>query len=174
MLINNEEARRNAFAFRAFNTELSRIPLVASDNKIALMRLKFWEDTISKIFDNNKKKSTVPKGHPVVEEIVLAVNRTKFTKRYFDRMINSRKISNLNFISVKQMEQYAEDTVSSVNYLILEALDCRNTHADHAVSHLGKSQGITNLLRSVYSQKSSQHLPIPQELLIKVKFVGTQ
>lgn len=132
------------------------------------MRLNFWEETISKIFNKNSKKPA-PKGHPVVEELVLAMNRSKFTKRYFERIINSRKIANINFISLKQMEQYAEDTVSTVNYLVLEALNCRNTHADHAASHLGKAQGITNLLRSIYSQKSNQHLPIPQELLIKVR-----
>lgn len=145
--------------------ELARIPLVASDSKIALMRLKFWEDAITKIFDKNKKGS-IPK-HPVVEELNLAVERSKLTKRYFERLITARKIPNINFISMKAMEQYAEETTSSINYLVLEALNCRNVHADHAASHLGKSQGISNLLRSIYSQRTNQHLPIPQELLIK-------
>lgn len=140
---------------------------MASDNKISLMRLNFWQETISEIF-NKTSKRPVSKKHPVIEELALAMSKSKFTKRYFERMINSRKIANINFITLKEMEQYAEDTVSSVNYLILEALNCRNTHADHAASHLGKAQGISNLLRSIYSQKSNQHLPIPQELLIKV------
>lgn len=138
---------------------------MASDNKIALMRLKFWEDAITKIFDKNKKVP-LPK-HPVVEELGLASERSKLTKRYFDRLISARRIPNFNFITMKAMEQYAEETTSSINYLVLEALNCRNVHADHAASHLGKSQGILNLLRSIYSQRSNQHLPIPQELLIK-------
>lgn len=129
------------------------------------MRLKFWEDAITKIFDKNKKIS-VPK-HPVAEELKLAAEKSKLTKRYFDRLISARRISNINFLSLKVMEQYAEETTSSINYLVLEALNCRNVHADHAASHLGKSQGISNLLRSIYSQKSNQHLPIPQELLIR-------
>lgn len=129
------------------------------------MRLKFWEDAITKIFDKNKKGS-IPK-HPVVEELNFAAEKSKLTKRYFERLINARKVPNLNFISMKAMEHYAEETTSSINYLILEALNCRNVHADHAASHLGKSQGISNLLRSIYSQRSNQHLPIPQELLIK-------
>jgi len=93
---------------------------------------------------------------------------TKLTKRYFDRLIAARRIQNLNFISTKQMENYAEETVSSVHYLLLEVLNCRNVNADHAASHLGKAQGITNILRSVYVQRSrSQFLPIPQEILMK-------
>lgn len=138
---------------------------MATDYKIALMRLKFWEDAVTNIFDKKKNKS-LPK-HPVVEEMNLAAERSKLTKRYFERLISARKNPNINFISMKAMEQYAEETVSSVNYLILEALNYRNVHADHAASHLGKSQGISNLLRSIYSQRSNQHLPIPQELLIK-------
>lgn len=66
------------------------------------------------------------------------------------------------------MENYAEETVSSVNYLLLESLNCRNVNSDHAASHLGKAQGITNILRSIYAQRSpSQYLPIPQEILMK-------
>lgn len=66
------------------------------------------------------------------------------------------------------MENYAEETVSSVLYLLLEILNCRNVDADHAASHLGKAAGITNILRSIHAQKSySQHLPVPQELLMK-------
>ena len=159
------ETRREALAIRAFNVELARIPSVVSDHKIALMRLKFWEDSLVKLFD--KTNATLPQ-HPVVNELSLILNKKKLTKRYFDRLINARRIQNLNFVSTKQMENYAEETVSSVHYLLLEVLNCRNVNADHAASHLGKAQGITNILRSIYGQMSrSQFLPIPQEILMK-------
>lgn len=164
-LLISGEKRRDALAIRAFNVELARIPLVVSDHKIALIRLKFWEDSLDKLFDKNI--SSLP-DHPVVNELSVLLSRTKFTKRYFDRLVNSRKIQNLNFISTKQMENYAEETVSSVHYLLLELLGVRNVNADHAASHLGKAQGITNILRSIYAQRSrSQYLPIPQEILMK-------
>lgn len=159
------ESRRDALAIRAFNVEIARIPTVVSDHKIALMRLKFWEDTIEKIFDQTNTK--LPE-HPVVSELSLLNKKHKLTKRYFDRLITARKIQNLNFISTKQMENYAEETVSTLTYLLLEALDCRNVHADHAASHLGKAQGIANILRSIFTQRSrSQYLPIPQEIFMK-------
>lgn len=130
------------------------------------MRLQFWEETISKLFD--KKSTTKLPEHPVVNELHALIQRRKLTKRYFDRLIAARKIRNLSFISTKQLENYAEESNTTVFLLLLEALDCRNVHADHAASHLGKSQGITNILRSIYAQRSTnQYLPIPQEILMK-------
>lgn len=159
------DSRRDALAIRAFNVELARIPTVVSDHKIALMRLQFWEDSLVKLFDKNKPH--LPE-HPVVNELNLVINKAKLTKRYFDRLVAARKIQNMNFISTKQMENYAEESVSSVHYLLLESLDCRNVNADHAASHLGKAQGITNILRGIYAQRSrSQYLPVPQEILMK-------
>lgn len=152
-------------AVRAFNVELSRIPTLVSDHKIALMRLQFWEDSLGKLFDKNNPK--LPQ-HPVVNELSLSLKKVKLTKRYFDRLINARKLQNLSFITNKQMENYAEESVSSVHYIILEMLNCKNVNADHAASHLGKAQGITNILRSIFAQRSrSQYLPIPQEILMK-------
>jgi NADH dehydrogenase [ubiquinone] 1 alpha subcomplex assembly factor 6 len=164
-LLYKGETRRHALAVRAFNIELSRIPAVVSDHKIALMRLQFWDDALVKMFDKNQTK--LPE-HPVVNELSVVIKKSKLTKRYFDRLIAARKIQNLNFISTKQMENYAEETVSSVLYLLLEILGVRNVHADHAASHLGKAQGITNILRSIHIQTTrSQYLPVPQEILMQ-------
>lgn len=158
-------ARRDAVAIRAFNVEIARIPGVVSDHKIALMRLKFWEDAIVKLFDKNQPK--LP-DHPVVSELAETMQRVKLTKRYFNRLIEARKMQYLNFITVKQLENYAEETVSCVNYLLLETNNCRNVDADHAASHLGKALGITNILRSIFTQHTrTQFLPIPQEILMK-------
>lgn len=151
-------------AIRAFNVELSRIPSLVSDHKIALLRLQFWEDTMLKLFDKNHPN--LP-NHPVVNELSFSLKKVKLTKRYFDRLINARKVQNLSFITTKQMENYAEESVSSVHYIILEMLNCKNVNADHAASHLGKAQGVTNILRSVYVHSGrSQYLPIPQEILM--------
>lgn len=119
------------------------------------------------MYDKEKKK-LIPEQHPVINELNIIIKEKNLTKRYFDRLVGSRKIQNLNFITSKQLENYAEETVSCVFYLLLEMLGCRNVHADHAASHLGKALGISNLLRSIHAQRNrSQYLPIPQELLMK-------
>lgn len=40
---------------------------------------------------------------------------------------------------------------------------------DHAVSHLGKCQGIVNIIRSIPYNTKSRQILIPQEILLKNK-----
>jgi NADH dehydrogenase [ubiquinone] 1 alpha subcomplex assembly factor 6 len=42
------------------------------------------------------------------------------------------------------MENYCEQTASSMLYLILEILGVKNQNVDHAASHLGKGNAIAN------------------------------
>lgn len=52
-----------AFAIRAFNIEVANIEGQVSQATIAQMRLKFWEESIDKIFSDN------PPHHPVAQEV---------------------------------------------------------------------------------------------------------
>jgi NADH dehydrogenase [ubiquinone] 1 alpha subcomplex assembly factor 6 len=131
------------------------------------MRFKFWEDTIAKLYDKSCEK--LP-DQPVVRELkrLLSDDSKKLTKRYFDRLITARSNStNFSFITIKQLEDYCENSVSSVYYLLLENRSLKNLNIDHAASHLGKAQGLVNVLRSVPKQQRASNLPVPQELLMK-------
>lgn len=109
------------------------------------MRLKFWDDAIGKIYSQDNPP--IPE-HPVIKELKIYVDKKKLTKRFFQRLIAARnRPSNLGFLTVKEVEDYCENTVSSVLYLLMEVHDMKNVHADHAASHLGKAQGIVNMLR---------------------------
>ncbi|XP_019558491.2 NADH dehydrogenase (ubiquinone) complex I, assembly factor 6 homolog [Aedes albopictus] len=163
LLLKNPE-RRSALAIRAFNVEIARITGTVSDDKIGQMRLKFWEDTIDKLFKNDLKH--VPE-QPVIQELKEVIDSKKLTKRYFQRLISARLNANLRFVTTKQMEEYVENSVCSVLYLLLEAHGVRNVHADHAASHLGKAQGIVNLLRSIPYQERRNVVPVPQEVLMQ-------
>lgn len=129
------------------------------------MRLKFWDDAIDKIYDKNTIK--VP-DHPVVNEIKKLVDTKKMTKQFFKRLIACRnRPRNQGFLTIKELEQYTEYSVSNIYYLTLEANDIKNVHVDHACSHLGKAQGIVNMLRSIPYIYRGQSVPIPQEILMK-------
>lgn len=66
-----------------------------------------------------------------------------------ERLITSRQslIRTKYFKSIEDIEKYAEDSVSAIYYSILSVAGVANVHADHAASHLGKAQGIANILR---------------------------
>ncbi|XP_067006813.1 NADH dehydrogenase (ubiquinone) complex I, assembly factor 6 isoform X2 [Anabrus simplex] len=127
------------------------------------MRMKFWEDTLEKIYQND-----VPK-HPVAMELYRAVKRHKLSKRYLKRLISVRAnhLITSTYPNIEAMESYAENSVSSVLYLMLECSGLQNVHADHAASHLGKAQGITNLIRSIPHNAQHRVIPLPQDVLVK-------
>ncbi|XP_049546544.1 NADH dehydrogenase (ubiquinone) complex I, assembly factor 6 homolog isoform X2 [Anopheles darlingi] len=162
LLLKNPE-RRSAFAVRAFNVEVAKVSEKVSSSSIGVMPLKFWDDTIAGLYRKNGSK--VPE-HPVIEELASAINRHRLSKMHFQRLISSRLNTNLHFATVQQLEDYAEHSVSSVLYLLLEVHDTRSVHCDHAASHLGKAQGIVNLLRAIPHQTLRNAVPVPQELLI--------
>lgn len=73
----------------------------------------------------------------------------KISKRNLTRLIDSRKkmLIKKYFTTLEDIEKYAEDSVSPIYYMILEDSGVKNVNADHAASHLGKAQGLVNMLR---------------------------
>lgn len=159
-------SRSVALAVRGFNVEVARVAEQVSQGTIGDMRFKFWEDIIDKCYSKDIKD--VPK-HPVAIELYKATSRVNLTKRYLKNLVSTRQtyLKARGFKTLEEMEKYADHTVSSVYYLILEGCNVRNIEADHAASHLGKAQGIVQHIRNIpYSQKLN-FIPIPEDILIK-------
>lgn len=97
------------------------------------------------------------------------VDETRLSKHYLKRLVKARqRVGSLTFVTVQDIEEYCEQSVSSVYYLMLDAAGIKNVHTDHSASHLGKAQGIVNLLRSVKFQSRSKYcIPVPQEILMR-------
>lgn len=72
-------------------------------------------------------------------------------------------------MTIKDMESYSENTASSLLYLHLESLGIKDVNADHALSHLGKTIGITTFLRSIPFHLSQKRLVLPAEITAKVR-----
>lgn len=177
------------------STLSTSIHFQVSDEKIGQMRLKFWYDALNKVYDKANTKR-LP-DHPVILELnnvswfifeqrsfhKLFVNNLEFfqavtkynlPKLYFQRLITAReRSSNLMFSTVEELEQYSEISTSSIYYLLLKISGVEDLHVDHAASHLGKAQGISNCLRTLGAVTARQTRglsalpPIPQEILLK-------
>ncbi|KAI0221745.1 NADH dehydrogenase (ubiquinone) complex I, assembly factor 6, partial [Lamellibrachia satsuma] len=156
-------ARRAAFAIRAFNVEIAQIRDLVSERNIAMMRIQFWKGTLDKIYQG------VPPETPVAIELAKAVKQHKLSKQWFARVLEAREdnLYDKHYHNLKEVEHYGEQTVSSIIYLILESLDVRNIHADHAASHLGKATGIVTLIRSVPFNAGHGHIYLPVDLMMQ-------
>ena len=157
----NSNIRDCVMAFRAFNIETANIQDVVKEPKIAELRMQWWKQMITDTFQGR------PVDHPVSLEIAKCLEHTSFSKMWFLKVLNEREnhLQRTTFSSLEQLESYAEETASSLFYLHLEALGIKNRNLEHACGHLGKSLGITTILRSI--PYSLPDLFIPSEILIK-------
>ncbi|XP_067145006.1 NADH dehydrogenase (ubiquinone) complex I, assembly factor 6 [Centruroides vittatus] len=128
-----------------------------------MMRIQFWKDTVDKIYQG------YPPQQPIALELFRVIQCQKLSKHWFSRLIESRERSlhNTQYQVMSDVEQYAEESVSSIFYLLLQANGVNSLSCDHAASHLGKCQGILNLIRSVPYNASKRRVDIPIQELIK-------
>lgn len=156
--------RDAVIALRAFNIQTATIKDVISKPEIGEMRVIWWRDTIKKIYE----KKEVPLD-PVVQEVARAINSYKLTQTFFLKCLNARykdlKVKQPE--SLEDVEEYCENTSSSLLYLTLEVMGVKNQNADHAASHIGKAIGMVTLLRGFSHHLRNRELYIPVELTVK-------
>jgi len=160
--------RKAAFALRALNVETARAMDIASDPRIGLMRLVWWQEAIDKMFANKLIE------HPTAQALSSVIAETKLSKIWLKRSIEARINDARREVTdmpetIGELEKYAEDTVSTMLYLTLQAGHIKSTAADHAASHIGKASGILLLLRSLpYHASRNRHFSyIPTQIASK-------
>ncbi|KAL1458744.1 hypothetical protein WDU94_008863 [Cyamophila willieti] len=145
-----------SFVLRAFNIEVAKVQDNVSEVNIGNARLQFWENAVDKLYTDS-----VP-AHPVVQ----ALNKVeKLSKRNLKRLVTARinLMKNKRFLNLEELETHSENVVSCLFYLQLQVAGISDLQADHTLSHIGKAQGITNILRSVpYIPRTS---PLPLDIL---------
>ncbi|XVE57721.1 hypothetical protein DITRI_Ditri04bG0112100 [Diplodiscus trichospermus] len=160
--------RKAAFALRAFNVETARATDVASDPKVGLMRLVWWQEAIDKIYANKLIE------HPTAQALSSVISESKISKAWLKRIVEarindaSREVTDLPE-SIEELEKYAEDTASTLLYMTLQSGGIRSTAVDHAASHVGKASGLLLLLKSLpYHASRNRHFSyIPAKVAAK-------
>lgn len=162
-LLYPKELRTIGFAVRAFNVEVAQVRDMVSDVKIGEMRMQFWKDAIDKTFSGN------PPHHPVTLQLAQVLRKKTLSKHWLKRMIECRAkmLIDQPFSSLQDVETYYENSVSSIYYVILEGVGLNNVHSDHAASHVGKAQGLTNLIRGIPFNARHGRIYLPNDIMIK-------
>ncbi|KAJ8729336.1 hypothetical protein PYW08_000917 [Mythimna loreyi] len=167
-LLMTKSLRSPALVLRAFNVEVARVQDLTTDSQTAAFRLQFWHDTLRGIYNKEKDLKDVP-ANPVAQELYKVCCCYGLQRRHLERLITSRSnmLKTKHFMTLEEIEKYAEESVSSIYYLLLSVAGVKDVHADHAASHLGKAQGITNILRSVHVSSHHKMVSLPMDVLMK-------
>ncbi|KAF4982521.1 hypothetical protein FZEAL_1872 [Fusarium zealandicum] len=141
-------------ALRTLNLELIRLSDLVSNPTTATLRMKFWQDSINNTFA----------GRPPREPICILLDKSlqdlearagsstkKSIKFWVSRLVRTREkyMMNRPFGSLASLEEYAENTYSTLMYATLASLPLRSMNVDHLASHIGKAYGIVSVLRGI-------------------------
>ncbi|CAH8532022.1 unnamed protein product [Schistosoma turkestanicum] len=162
------DSRRNfALALRAFNVELAQICDRSENLAQAKYRFQFWRDIIEYLFDDNSNNST-PYHTPLERELKESVSGLTLSKQRFYQLINSREryFNSFSFPTCKAAESYFDDAYVPIHCLLSEAYGFEMTSINPLLNHLGRAQGMVNMLRSsVLLAKHKNVLLFPLDLL---------
>ncbi|KAF4863208.1 NADH dehydrogenase (ubiquinone) complex I, assembly factor 6 [Colletotrichum siamense] len=155
-------------ALRALNLELVRLPEVVSNPVIGQLRMQFWRESIDKTF------AGTPPAEPICVLLHQALQDLRARSRsstassirfWAQRVIKTREkhMDNRPFASLAALEEYAENTYSTLMYAVLAAMPLRSMQVDHLASHIGKACGIVATLRGIpvlaAPQQTQVHTP---------------
>lgn len=109
------------------------------------------------------------------------LSRGNLSKHWLKKLVTirseSKYLSDFPFQTLSEIETYCDSSVTPIYYLLNEKIIqlSSNSNAgfrielDHIASHLGKAQGITNILRGIRHNAAHRRCYIPLELLVKHK-----
>ena len=118
------------------------------------MRMQFWRDAVNNTFAGRPPKEPIMiLLHNVLCELAeFSPDSTPSSiKFWLHRLINTREkyMDNRPFTSLASLEEYAENTYSTLMYSTLAAFPVQSMHVDHLASHIGKARGIAAILRGI-------------------------
>ncbi|KAG5665829.1 hypothetical protein KAF25_009954 [Fusarium avenaceum] len=141
-------------ALRTLNLELVRLPELVSNPTIGAFRMKFWQESIDKTFAGRPPREPICiLLHKCLQDLEAreGTSTKKSLKFWISRLIKTREkhMTNRPFADLASLEEYAENTYSTLMYSTLASLPLRSMHVDHLASHIGKACGITAVLRGI-------------------------
>jgi NADH dehydrogenase [ubiquinone] 1 alpha subcomplex assembly factor 6 len=115
--------------------------------------MQFWRDAVDKALAGTPPDEPVAVMLAAVNEQLQARTngRSRLSKSWLHRIINTREqyLGNKPYADIAALESYAENTYSTLLYLILSAMPLNSLNADHLASHIGKATGISVVLRGL-------------------------
>lgn len=93
--------------------------------------------------------------------------QNNLSKHWLQRIIDAREQFILDDppTSIAGFEDYAESAGSSLLYLCLESVKCKDENANRAASHIGKAIALTNIIRSIPAMTAKDSIWLPEDVI---------
>jgi phytoene/squalene synthetase len=167
ILLTRHEFHEALYALYTFHIELSRIPLIASDDAVGKIRLYWWKEMINDIYKSGKVKN-----QPVLKALAETIRRHRLPKKYFSEIIKYRQhdLEEKHFKTFAELESYIEKTSGNIIRLALLVMDVEMTHyLEREIKHLSYALKALNIIESLKHRNFNQHPFVPEELIGKLQ-----
>jgi len=153
-----EEKRRAMMALYAFCREVDDIADGISDHSVAIRKLAFWGEEISRVF------SDLPR-HPVGRELNWAKQRFHLSEELFVEILDGMlmDVERKPFLKPADLALYCHRVAGVVGLLTIEIFGHNSRQAGDFATTLGEALQLTNILRDLREDAACGRIYIPQQ-----------
>ncbi len=141
-----------------FNHELARVPEIASEPMLGMIRYQWWRDALKEAAEGR------PRRHPVVEVLSNALAAGLVDRASLEALIDAREteIDRLQPEDLDQLEAFVAATSGHLNVMIERAIT--GGRWQQAARHAGTAYGLVGIVRAAEAYASQGRMLVPQGL----------
>ena len=155
------EARKRLLALYALNLELAKASEVTSEPMLAEIRLSWWREAVSELYDGR------PRKHMVTEALSHSHVAHYVRRGDLEALIEVR-IEDLEperFATTGELIRFAEDSAGALAQLAVRCLGDADRDVDVAARDVGTVWGLVGLMRSLPQSARTRRLYVPKDRL---------
>ncbi len=155
------EASRDAlFALFAFNLEIAKTREVVSETQLGLIRLQWWREAISEIYD-----SGIALEHEVLMALAGAIEKYDLPQEHFEKLIYAREFDLEDVLpgNIEGLINYADFTTTPLMKLAVKVAG--GDDDVEPVQPVSVNYALAGLLRSVPHFARQRRCLLPEDLL---------
>jgi len=153
-----DEQRRAMMALYAFCREVDDVADEVSDQQVAMAKLQFWRDELSRTFAGKPQ-------HPVGHELKWAASRYAISEELLLEILDGMQtdVMATPFIKQSDLSLYTYRVAGVVGLLSIEVFGYSQRQSRDFATHLGEALQITNIMRDLAEDAAIGRIYLPQQ-----------
>lgn len=153
-----EDQRRAIMALYAFCREVDDIADEVKEQEVALSKLAFWREELSRTFAGQPQ-------HPVGKELHWTKNHFPIDEELLVEVLDGMlmDVNRQPMLKTADLSLYAYRVAGVVGLLSIEIFGYKNRKARNFATSLGEALQLTNILRDVAEDAKNGRIYLPQE-----------